>query len=155
MVRSKFPGNAITVGAITSGRSRTISAPRGIAPVDTQPFPFPGTSTTRMRHPSRQSISGYGPLDSSFSRASGIVMQVVTVSSGCETLEGIRNITGWGGGVFSPAFRRILSSSESPTRSQQPMWPSGMGVSIVRGTASASEIAGGRIGASDDLFVEC
>ena len=84
-----------------------------------------------------------------------MVMQVVTVSSDCEALEGIWNITGWGGGMFSPAFRRILRSSESPTCSQQPTWPSGMGVSIVGGATSASEIGGGPTGASGVLFAEC
>jgi hypothetical protein len=83
------------------------------------------------------------------------VMQVVTVSSGCEASEGIWKITGWGGGVFSPAFRRILSSSESPTRSQQPTWPSGMGVSTVGGAASATETGGGWIVANGVLLVEC
>jgi len=50
-----------------------------------QPLPFPGTSTTRMRHPSEESIAGYGPLESSFSRASGMVMvvQVAVVLLGC------------------------------------------------------------------------
>ena len=85
-----------------------------------------------------------------------MVMQVVMVSEspGCETLEGTWKITGWGGGVFSPAFRRILSNSESPTRSQQPTWPSGMGVSTVGVAAWTTETDGGWIDESGALFVE-
>jgi hypothetical protein len=85
-----------------------------------------------------------------------MVMQVVTVSEspGCEASEGTWKITGLGGGVFSPAFRRILRSSESPTRSQQPTWPSGMGVSTEGGAASAMETGGGWIDESGVLFVK-
>jgi len=42
-------------------------------------------STTRMRHPSDELIAGYGPLESSFSRASDMVMvvQVAVMLLGC------------------------------------------------------------------------
>jgi hypothetical protein len=54
------------------------------------PLPLPGMSATRMRHPSDESIIGYGPRESSFSRASGIVIQVVVVWFGCmSVVEGI------------------------------------------------------------------
>jgi len=78
-VRSIFLGNVITI-AIINGRSRMISAPRGIGPLEMmQPL-----STTRMRHPSDKSIAGYGPLESSFSGASGIAMVMqVAVLLGC------------------------------------------------------------------------
>jgi hypothetical protein len=40
-------------------------------------------------------------------------------------------MTGCGGIAFSLAFRRILRSSEIPTRSQHPTCPSGIGTSVV------------------------
>lgn len=42
-------------------------------------------------------------------------------------------MTGCGGVAFPPAFRSILRSSEIPTRSQHPTWPSGIGMTVVVG----------------------
>jgi hypothetical protein len=81
-----------------------------------------------------------------------MVMQVVVVSFGCVPSEGIWNMTGCGGGAFSPVFWRILRSSESPTRSQHPTCPSGIGTRVVAGTSFAE--VGGWIEVSG-VLLEC
>jgi hypothetical protein len=68
IARAEFLGNAIVTGVMTNSRSRMISAPRGMALVAMQPLPFPGTSTTRTRHPPDEPTAGYGPLESNLSR---------------------------------------------------------------------------------------
>jgi hypothetical protein len=65
-------------------------------------------------------------------------------------------MTGCGGVAFSPAFRRILRSSEIPTRSQHPTCPSGIGTSVVTDAIFTGGGAdGGWIKPSDVLLSGC
>jgi hypothetical protein len=55
----------------------TLAVPCRMGLVGTQPLPLPGTSTMQMQHPPDEWIPGYGPLESSVFRTSGMVIVVV------------------------------------------------------------------------------